>query len=81
MELNDEQFHRYARHLILDEVGEDAGQFLLDALRAGAEQDDALHHDEIARLHRLHGQLAEAGPGKDGFHDHRPGEELRDLER
>lgn len=31
MELNDEQFHRYARHLILDEVGEEGQQKLLEA--------------------------------------------------
>ena len=29
MELSDEQFHRYARHLILDEVGEDGQEKLL----------------------------------------------------
>lgn len=29
MELNDEQFHRYARHLILDEVGEEGQECLL----------------------------------------------------
>jgi adenylyltransferase/sulfurtransferase len=29
--LNDEQFHRYARHLILDEVGEEGQRRLLDA--------------------------------------------------
>ena len=29
MELNDEQFHRYARHLILDEVGEEGQEKLL----------------------------------------------------
>ena len=29
MELNDEQFHRYARHLILDEVGEEGQERLL----------------------------------------------------
>ena len=31
MELNDTQFERYARHLILDEVGEDGQEKLLDA--------------------------------------------------
>ena len=31
MELNDEQFHRYARHLILDEVGEEGQEKLLGA--------------------------------------------------
>lgn len=31
MELNDEQFHRYARHLILDEVGEEGQEKLLDS--------------------------------------------------
>ena len=31
MELNDTQFERYARHLILDEVGEDGQAALLDA--------------------------------------------------
>ena len=31
MELNDEQFHRYARHLILDEVGEEGQQKLLES--------------------------------------------------
>ena len=30
-ELTDEQFHRYARHLILDEVGEEGQRTLLDA--------------------------------------------------
>ena len=29
MELTDEQFHRYARHLILDEVGEEGQERLL----------------------------------------------------
>ena len=31
MELNDEQFHRYARHLILDEVGEEGQEKLLES--------------------------------------------------
>ena len=31
MELNDEQFHRYARHLILDEVGEEGQEKLLSS--------------------------------------------------
>ena len=31
MELNETQFHRYARHLILDEVGEEGQEKLLDA--------------------------------------------------
>lgn len=31
MELNEEQFHRYARHLILDEIGEEGQETLLEA--------------------------------------------------
>ncbi|MEK9661690.1 MAG: ThiF family adenylyltransferase, partial [Alphaproteobacteria bacterium] len=31
MELTEAQFHRYARHLILDEVGEEGQERLLDA--------------------------------------------------
>ncbi|MEK9706766.1 MAG: ThiF family adenylyltransferase, partial [Alphaproteobacteria bacterium] len=31
MELSDEQFHRYARHLILDDVGDEGQEKLLSS--------------------------------------------------
>ena len=45
------------------------------------EQHDRLHDQEVARLDRLHGKLADAGPGEHRLHDDRARQQVADLER
>src|SRR5882724_11873041 len=45
------------------------------------EEDRALHHGIVAIVDGLHGEPANAGPGKDGLRHHRPPQERTPMER
>src|SRR5258708_37833234 len=58
-------------------VGEEAG----DDVDARDQQHDNLHDQKVARLDRLDGKLADAGPGEYCLDDDSTGEQIADLER
>src|SRR6266496_6440487 len=45
------------------------------------EEHRALHHGIVAIVDGLHGEAADAGPGKDGLRHHRPPQERAELQR
>src|SRR5262245_20199685 len=75
----DSAFSAKANPWIEEGVGE-IGHHVHQDIGKGDDQYASLHERVVARLNRLDGEAAEAGPSEDGFGDHRPGPRASELQ-